>query len=52
MFVQDTTESVSHEELKTLVGAGGIIPAVTKDCPETISGVSMSGWTKSCELSY
>lgn len=38
----EAIENVSDEELETLVGAEGIVPTLTKDCPETISGVDVS----------
>ncbi|MCY1597419.1 type A2 lanthipeptide [Staphylococcus pettenkoferi] len=38
----EAIDNVSDEELETLVGAGGIVPTLTKDCPETVSGVDIS----------
>ncbi|MCE4958041.1 type A2 lanthipeptide [Macrococcoides caseolyticum] len=38
----EAIENVTDEELETLVGAGGIVPTVTKDCPDTVSGVSVN----------
>ena len=32
---------MSDEVLETLVGAGGVVPTVTKDCPDTVSSVSV-----------
>lgn len=37
----EAIENVSDEELETLVGAGGVVPTVTKDCPDTVSSVSV-----------
>ncbi|WP_306330754.1 type A2 lanthipeptide, partial [Staphylococcus aureus] len=31
----EAIDNVSDEELETLVGAGGIVPTLTKDCPKT-----------------
>lgn len=42
VYALDAIETVSDEELETLVGAGGIVPTVTKDCPDVVSGVSIS----------
>ncbi|MDO5376489.1 MAG: type A2 lanthipeptide [Staphylococcus rostri] len=42
LYALDAIENVSDEELETLVGAGGIVPTVTKDCPEVISGVALN----------